>query len=653
MTTLSQETFSNSTTLKPSAPETEIIAPPNPPDLFIVGGPGDDVLGGVAGNDIIFGRGGNDTLTGQQGSDSLEGESGNDSLDGGQGSDTLVGGSENDTLIGGSGNDFLDGGAGADLLFGDDRFSFFYFPFLRSETTVVDSQLTPLDSANTLEISDVSSTFDQTALETSQFNTVEDAISIDLLYHPFPLFFNSDTLVGGSGNDTLVGGSGNDSLDGGSEDDLIYGDQTFFFFSSTFDKTALETSPFNAVEDVTSIAPYPFFFNSDTLVGGSGKDTLIGGSGNDSLDGGSEDDLIYGDQTFFFFSSTFDKTALETSQFNAVEDLTSTDFAYYPYPFFLENDTLIGGSGNDTLIGGFGNDSLDGGTGQDSLSGGDGRDTLKGGSENDTLNGGTSSDSLDGGSGNDLLYGDTNFVVPYFYSPNPALVENTTSDLLILRHSLGSSDTLQGGLGNDTLYGQRGNDSLDGGEGDDVIYGGDQILSSPIISNEPVLVSTSSDIYISPIFFPGFPLILDDDTLVGGDGSDRLIGGNGSDLLIGGISFSLNDTFQDTLIGGQGADEFVIRQVSRGSTNEFDLLLDFDGKTQGDLLVINSTPTIDASPDLLLRNLHFVDNNGNSDLIDISNDNGVIIQVSERGGFDSLFELNLALEAGEITSIIA
>ncbi|MGK7960405.1 calcium-binding protein [Crocosphaera sp.] len=873
MTTLDQKNFQ----LLPQEPE--IIAPPNPPDLFIVGTEKDDVLSGVGGSDVILGREGDDTLSGQQGQDSLDGESGRDSLDGGEGSDTLMGGSGNDTLIGGNGNDFLDGGEGNDLIFGDNRFFFFDYPFIIHEPPIVDFPLTTLESVSTSDLSNVpstseSSTYGQPLIDLSDYLFNDTLGRSSLFYYPYPYFSNNDTLVGGSGNDTLYGGYGNDSLDGGEGNDLIYGDQTFFFFPFTVEPTPGQTTLIDSVDVENSSSliyyPYPYFSDNDTLIGGSGNDTLYGGSGNDSLDGGTGEDylsgghgrdtlvggsgddtlnggygddslnggegndLIYGDQTFFFFSSTVEPTPINSTPLKSVEVESSSLLPYYPYPYFSDNDTLVGGSGNDTLYGGSGNDSLDGGTGQDSLSGGDGRDTLMGGSGNDsldggkgndlmygdqtffssllyyprrsllnedtlvggsgndTLMGGSGNDSLDGGEGNDLIYGDQTFFSfsstveptfinstplnslevenssllpydPYYYLPdndtlaggsgndtlygdsgNDSLdggtgqdslsggdgrdtlvggsgddtldggastdslyggegndlmyggrdfffpyyyfssvdsdvVETTTKDFL----PFGSSDTLEGGAGQDTLYGEAGHDSLDGGEGDDVIYGGEHILKSPVKPFDVLLASSSDDAdpnptsspgeqvlsspvdpsdvlfesrsfdFSDPISFPTLPLNLDDDTLVGGDGSDLLMGGDGNDLLIGGISIGVNDTHQDTLIGGQGADQFVIRQVSRGSLDEFDILPDFDGKTQGDLLVINSTPAINAPPDLLLRNLDFVDNNGNSDLIDISNNNGVIIQVSDRGGFDTLLELNLALDAGQITSIIA
>ncbi len=73
--------------------------------LFLVGGPGDDVLEGGAGADILDGGLGNDTLSGAGGNDTLIGGEGDDTLHGDAGDDTLIGGAGNDQLHGGADND--------------------------------------------------------------------------------------------------------------------------------------------------------------------------------------------------------------------------------------------------------------------------------------------------------------------------------------------------------------------------------------------------------------------------------------------------------------------------------------------------------------------------------------------------------------------
>jgi Ca2+-binding RTX toxin-like protein len=92
---------------------------------------------------------------------------------------------------------------------------------------------------------------------------------------------------------------------------------------------------------------------NDTLAGGAGHDSLAGGAGFDSLDGGDGNDWLDGG---------------------------------------AGPDALVGGAGHDTLLGGAGDDLLQGGAGHDSLSGGDGNDSLEGGLGIDILQGGAGAD---------------------------------------------------------------------------------------------------------------------------------------------------------------------------------------------------------------------------------------------------------------------
>src|SRR5438034_1225263 len=89
-----------------------------PPNLVVVGTPGDDVITTRGGNDVIDAKGGNDTVNAGKGNDTITGGAGDDTLDGGDGNDTLFGGDGDDTLTGGIGGDVLWGGAGNDVLDG-------------------------------------------------------------------------------------------------------------------------------------------------------------------------------------------------------------------------------------------------------------------------------------------------------------------------------------------------------------------------------------------------------------------------------------------------------------------------------------------------------------------------------------------------------
>jgi len=129
----------------------------------------------------------------------------------------------------------------------------------------------------------------------------------------------SDKIYGNNGKDKLSGLYGDDYINGGKGNDTIYG----------------------SVE-----GGGVFYYDHDTLIGGSGNDKIYGQSGNDFLKGGSgRDTLDGGDHT----------------------------------------DTLLGGGGYDTLLGSAGNDTMDGGKGNDVLDGGTGSNTMTGGTGSDTF----------------------------------------------------------------------------------------------------------------------------------------------------------------------------------------------------------------------------------------------------------------------------
>jgi serralysin len=207
---------------------------------------------------------------------------------------------------------------------------------------------------------------------------------------------------------------------------------------------------------------------------------------------------------------------------------------YEQSPFFIGNDTLVGGTtteefmgaaGHDVLMGGGGRDTIYGGDGndhiygqspsggldaEDSLKGGNGSDYIQGNAGADQIEGGGGSDRIQGGADNDVIYGDVAF-----------------------RSSYDDAD------GNDTINGNLGNDSISGGGGNDLLRGGQG-----------------------------------NDTLYGGDGDDILIGDKGDDLLRG-----LSGT--DILTGGEGRDIFAIAawddpfDIAHADTSHLDVITDF------------------------------------------------------------------------------
>ena len=291
-------------------------------DFFDMFG-GSDVVNAGGGNDSLYGGGNGDTLSGGTGNDYIDGGGSSDSLMGDAGDDTLVGGGRSnsvDSLDGGSGNDVLYGGNGSDFLFGgtdndtlygglgDDQLSggagFDYAAFGQS-TVGVNVTLTATGGTATGEGTDA-----LTSIEGVIGGFGNDTITgNDAANH----------LVGGAGNDNISGGLGNDTIEGGLGNDVMAGgtggiDTASFRGATTGVNVNLTTGTatgegtdtLSGFENVTGS-----FFNdtitgdslsnvldgaegNDRIIAGGGEDTVSGGIGNDVLDGGTGNDVIYG-----------------------------------------------------------------------------------------------------------------------------------------------------------------------------------------------------------------------------------------------------------------------------------------------------------------------------------------------------------------------
>ena len=87
-------------------------------DDTIYGGQGDQFLSGDEGNDVLFAGIGAATAMGGAGHDLIQGGTGPQFLDGGEGRDTITGGTGEQTLRGAAGADVLEGGRGGQTVLG-------------------------------------------------------------------------------------------------------------------------------------------------------------------------------------------------------------------------------------------------------------------------------------------------------------------------------------------------------------------------------------------------------------------------------------------------------------------------------------------------------------------------------------------------------
>jgi Ca2+-binding RTX toxin-like protein len=255
---------------------------------------------------------------------------------------------------------------------------------------------------------------------------------------------------------------------------------------------------------------------------------------------------------------------------------------------FVDNDTIVAGSGNDVIESGSGNDILFGGSGSNFLIAGSGNDSLVGGSGVDILRGGPGNDVLNGGEGYDFA--------DYFDATSGVFIDLRTSgaestsgsgiDTLIGIEAVeGSrfSDDLIGTDASDQLYGEGGNDSLvglggpdmfRGGSGNDIIDGGDgEDVMSYQYDAGPVTVDLSLDVYqntggsgidyltrVEDLVGSAFNDTLSgtgsNNLLTGYDGADQVSGRGGNDTLYlgNGDDIGRGDRGDDYIIAGSGND---------------------------------------------------------------------------------------------------
>ena len=136
----------------------------------------------------VFGGAGNDTIYAGQGNQLLSGDDGNDILWAGLGADTVLGGAGNDTIHGGTGTQLLDGGTGRDAIYAGTG----------SQTVLGDEGDDVLRGGRG----------SQTILGGAGNDTISGGLG-------------TQRLMGGHGNDSIQAGSGNQTLTGGAGQDVF------------------------------------------------------------------------------------------------------------------------------------------------------------------------------------------------------------------------------------------------------------------------------------------------------------------------------------------------------------------------------------------------------------------------------------------------
>ncbi|MGB3533041.1 MAG: calcium-binding protein [Microcoleaceae cyanobacterium] len=406
---------------------------------FVAGNLGSDTIAGIGNGDSLYGGQDDDSVTGIGSNTYLAGDVGNDTVSvvnpiatvviPGQSAQsasvpvtqvTLTGGEGNDVVRGGvgrfrEGNNLLDGGTGNDTISG--------FAFEDSLLGGGGDDLITTGALNVTTTEGISSTLSGVV--------------------------GSSTLDGGDGNDTLiaayesdfiVGGSGNDSmsgsftiLDGGDGNDTL--DSTGFIRQST---NAIEVTLSGGAGDdlITGVTATDV---TNILDGGAGNDTIVLTSTGDQLLSGTAN--IAGSDSIF--AGSIDPG---TSTFLLIDTLGSNQIVGSN-----GNDSIRTGSGADFLVGGSradglatsgaGDDTLISGGGDDYLFGGNGIDVLAAEGGDDTLQGGVDGDILTGGEGADTFFYQFRGAIAGTVIDNITDYQDGVDKIVFVR------DTSQGGFG--------------------------------------------------------------------------------------------------------------------------------------------------------------------------------------------------------------
>lgn len=547
--------------------------------------------GNDAENDSIWGAGGGDTLRGGPAAGT---GGGNDFLDGGTGSDLIYGGAGNDTLIGGegTGDDTLYGGTGTDTA----DYSRFLTgltaagvgAFTTNTATAVNVNLATTSVSGGFgadRIFEVENVIGGGAADTitgnDGTNLLDGGAGADGLYGGIGV----DTLLGAAGVDSIFGGNDGDLAYGGTEGDLIYGDTGA---DNLFGDAGIDTIFGGADSDLAYGGNDADLLygdsGNDTLSGDAAADTVYGGAGEDNLAGGAGTDQIFGGFGNDTISSgTEDDTVFGGAGNDTVDGGTGADLIYggpdaatsglqFNWSDYSDEQSLASGIVQDvgginvtvSYSGGFTGATFTAET--TGSTGGAERDFPIYVGAGEPFNPSSSAEFFrpaDGG-------GSTSSTVQFDFAAVPG--SDFQSSVQNLRFRI--SDVDRSGftdsvtvrafdingveipvaitVGNTTTLSQSGNtvtatgtainpNALDGS----ILY---QIAgpAARVVISYTDLNNAAQAIFVSDLHFDAIPA-LDNDSLIGGDGSDTVYGGEGLDTLLGGLG-------DDRLYGGVGSD---------------------------------------------------------------------------------------------------
>ncbi|KAM3104246.1 FG-GAP-like repeat-containing protein, partial [Phormidesmis sp. 146-20] len=512
-----------------------------------------DVIRDVVRFDDVDRMGGNDLMRGGAGDDIIQGQRGNDALSGDDGDDEMYGQLGDDWMEGGNGQDFMLGDVGIitreynpDGTPRLNRNGSWHRNALLTDVGKMTASLNTISNAN-FQISDLLILTSANGGVTTQVQAIElfadgnDSMSggngDDSMFGQR----GNDGMSGDAGSDYLEGNAGNDEMNGGADDDFIIGDNT------------------NNIE--------PFITEVPTVKRGyhiieqaAGLNFVLGSYGTiltpnltltPRMNYGLLPTLTLSPQVVLDGSAI--PVAPLRSQTQTFQSLVALIPDLSNHLDLVEgNDFIKGGAGKDTIVGdnyaGFmpirtGNSAID--QNLDQLTTAlyhlnyDLHDLEVAFSQGQTARTITiGNDTINGDSDRDLIMGDN----ATFYSPfvirQPENAGAVNGFVNTLKQSIASfNNTINTllnpfvGSVNSSYTLSQGNDTLNGGDGDDKLLGADSTIFAPILNT----LSYQRGSFWNYGFdrtpkavrpnFKDFDLVLNNDTMNGGNGNDLMIGG--------------------------------------------------------------------------------------------------------------------------------
>jgi Ca2+-binding RTX toxin-like protein len=511
-----------------------------------------DVIRDVVRFDDLDRIGGNDLMRGGSGDDIIQGQRGNDALSGDDGDDEMYGQLGDDWMEGGNGQDFMLGDVGMitreynpDGTPRRNRNGSWHRNALLTDVGSITASLNTLSNAN-VQTSDV-------LILTSAnggANTQVQAIGLfadgnDLMSggNGDDSMFGqrgNDSMNGDAGNDYLEGNAGNDTMNGGTDDDFIVGDNTNNLEPFITEVPTVKHG-YHIIEQAAGL---------NFWLGSYGTVLTPNLTLTPKMNYGLLPTLTLSPQVILDGSAiTIAPLKTQTQTFQSLVAIIP-DLSNH-LDLVEGNDSILGGAGKDTIVGDnyasimplrTGNSAIDQNLDQlttalyhlnydlhdleVAFSQGQAARTIAIG--NDTING-------DGD--RDLIMGDNATFYSSFVIRQPGnadavngLVNTLKQSIFSFNNTINTLLTPFGSVNSPyTLF--QGNDTVNGGDGDDKLFGSDSTIFAPILNT---LAYQRGSFWkygfdrtpkaVRPNF-RDFDLVLNNDTMNGGNGNDLMLGG--------------------------------------------------------------------------------------------------------------------------------